>query len=159
MTDVPRVQGFASSAIPNDEREQYEALFDRVTGLPRWALLLDRTRVALARAQRVNRRVAVYVLDDVQTLSGSIPNIERFVAALRGKVRSDDTIARVADQTFVVMCNDLGRDQDAELVAQRLVQNNDVMCRLGIALSSGGDDAPTLLTTAIKEAMRNTPAA
>jgi hypothetical protein len=57
------------------------------------------------------------------------------------------------------MCNDLGRDQDAELVAQRLVQNNDVMCRLGIALSSGGDDAPTLLTTAIKEAMRNTPAA
>lgn len=158
MNEGPRVPRFTSSVIPDDERVQYEGLFDPLTGLPRWALLLDRTEVALARAQRVNRKVAVYVLADVQTYSGSTPNVERFVATMRSNLRSDDTIARVADQTFVAICNNIGRDKDAALVAQRLVQNTDVVCRLGIALSSGSDDAATLLSAAIKQAMRTSPA-
>jgi GGDEF domain-containing protein len=106
----------------------------------------------------VNRKVAVFVLDDVKTSSGSAPDMERFVTKLRGNVRSDDTIARVADQTFVVVCNNIGRDMDAALVAQRLVQNTEVICRLGISLSGDAEDASTLLTSAVKQAMRTTPA-
>ena len=148
----------ASNVIPQGDREQYEALFDPLTGLPRWALLIDRTDVALARARRVNRKVAVFVLDDVKTSSGAAPDIERFVTKLRGNVRSDDTIARVADHTFVVVCNNIGRDKDAALVAQRLVQNTEVVCRLGISLSGDDEDASALLTSAVKQAMRTTPA-
>jgi GGDEF domain-containing protein len=144
--------------IPNEERAQYEALFDPVTGLPQWALLLDRTEVALARAQRVNCKVAVCVLDDIRTDTGEPANVERFVATLRGKLRSDDTIGRVGDQTFVVVCNVIGRDKDAGLVAQRLLENVDVVCRVGVVQSRAGDDASTLLTTAIQQAMRITPA-
>jgi hypothetical protein len=51
---------------------QYERMFDRETGLPRWSLLLDRTTIALARAHRVNRVVAVFVLDD-RTFDGELP--------------------------------------------------------------------------------------
>src|SRR3990170_845517 len=105
------MQRLTSNVIPHDDCKQYEGLFDAVTGLPRWALLLDRTEVALARAQRANRKVAVFVLADVQTFSGAVTDVQRFVAALRGKVRSDDTIARVADQTFVIICNNIGRDK------------------------------------------------
>lgn len=152
------MQRLTGNVIPHDDCKQYEVLFDPVTGLPRWALLLDRTEVALARAQRVNRKVAVFVLDDVQTFSGAVPDMQRFVTMLRGKVRSDDTIARVTDRTFVIICNNIGRDKDAAMVAQRLVQNTDVVCRLGIALSSGGDDASSLLTNAVKQAVRTTPA-
>jgi GGDEF domain-containing protein len=153
------MQRVTSSVIPSEDCAQYEALFDPATRLPRWALLLDRTEVALARAQRVNRKVAVFVLDDVQSFSGALPDMARFVVALQGKVRSDDTIARVAERTFVVVCNNIGRDKDAALVAQRLVQHTDVVCRLGIALSGAGDDAPTLLSSAVKQAMRTSPAA
>ena len=148
----------AGDVIPPGDREQYEALFDPLTGLPRWALLVDRTDVALARARRVNQKVAVFVLDDVKTSSGAAPDIDRFVTKLRGNVRSDDTIARVADQTFVVLCNNIGRDKDAALVAQRLVQNTEVVCRLGISLSNDDEDASSLLTGAVKQAMRSRPA-
>jgi GGDEF domain-containing protein len=157
MNEGPRVR-LSNSVVPSEERAQYEALFDPSTGLPTWALLLDRTEVALARAERVNRKVAVFALEGVETTSGSAPDVGRFVSTLRANLRSDDTIARVADRTFVVVCNNIGRDKDAVVVAQRLVQNSDVVCQLGIALSSGGDDAPTLLTAAIKQAMRTAPA-
>ena len=66
MREGPRAQRFNHSVIPNDERVQYDALFDPITGLPQWALLVDRTEVALARALRVSCKVAVCVLDDVQ---------------------------------------------------------------------------------------------
>jgi GGDEF domain-containing protein len=152
---VPRE---ANNVIPQGDREQYEALFDPLTGLPRWALLIDRADVALARARRVNRKVAVFVLEDVKTSSGAAPDVERFVTMLQANVRSDDTIARVADQTFVVVCNNIGRDKDAALVAQRLVQNTEVVCRLGISISGDDGDASSLLTSAVQQAMRTTPA-
>jgi GGDEF domain-containing protein len=149
----------AGNAIPMQDREQYKALFDPVTGLPRWALLIDRTQIALARAQRVNRKVAVFVLDEVEAFSGAPADARRFASTLCSKVRTDDTVARVAEQTFVVVCNSISRDKDAALVAQRLLQHADVVCRLGVALGGGNDDALGLVSAAMKEALRSTPAA
>jgi len=137
---------------------RYDALFDPATGLPHWALLIDRTEVALARALRVNCKVAVCVLDDVQADTAATPDVEQFVAQLRGSLRSDDTIGRIGDRTFVVVCNNIGRDKDAGMVAQRLLENFDVECRVGVVLSRGGDDASTLLTSAVKQAMRTASA-
>jgi GGDEF domain-containing protein len=97
----------------------------------------------------VNCKVAVCVLDDVQNESGEPPNVEQFVATLRGKLRSDDTIGRVGDQTFVVVCNEIERDKDTGMVAERLLENLGIVCRPGVVQSRGGDDASTLLTTAI----------
>ena len=84
--------------------------------------------------------------------------VGHFVAQLRGNLRSDDTIGRIGDRTFVVVCNNIGREKDAGMVAQRLLENVDVECRVGVVLSRGGDDASSLLTTAVKQAMRTTPA-
>ena len=103
-------------------------------------------------------KVAVCVLDDVQTDSDETPDVEHFVAQLRGNLRSDDTIGRIGDRTFVVVCNNIGREKDAGMVTERLLENVDVECRVGVVLSRGGDDASSLLTTAVKRAMRTTPA-
>ena len=141
-----------TGAIPNDERAQYDALFDPDTGLPRWAILLDRTDVAIASARRINRRFATFVLADVVTLDGASPNVEQFVESLRGKIRSDDTIARIAEHSFILLCGNLRSDADAESVARRLGHDDNFGFRMGFALSGGDADAETLLSAAIRAA-------
>jgi GGDEF domain-containing protein len=131
---------------------QYERMFDRETGLPRWPLLIDRTTIALARANRVNRVVSVFVLDDPRTFDGDLPDFPDLAKRLTARVRPDDTVARVARRTFVVVCNDIRRDQDAAAVAQRLVHNSEVIARLGVALGGPGDTAESLLDRALDQA-------
>jgi GGDEF domain-containing protein len=131
---------------------QYERMFDRETGLPRWPLLLDRTTIALARAHRVNRVVAVFVFDDPRTFDGELPDFRDLGQRLHSRVRPDDTVARVARRSFVVVCNDIRRDQDAATVAQRLLQSSGVIARLGVALGVPGDSAESLLTRALDQA-------
>ena len=67
-------------------------------------------------------------------------------------------MGRIGDRTFVVVCNSIGREKDAGMVTQRMLENVDVECRVGIYSAAGGDDASSLLTTAVKQAMRTTPA-
>lgn len=136
---------------------QYDRMFDRETGLPRWPLLLDRTAIALARAHRVNRVVAVFVLDDPRTFDGDLPDFNDLGHRLMARVRPDDTVARVARRTFVVVCNDIRRDQDAAAVAQRLVHNSAVIARLGVALGVPGDTPESLVERALDQAALTTP--
>jgi hypothetical protein len=131
---------------------QYERMFDRESGLPRWPLLLDRTTIALARAHRVNRVVAVFVLDDPHTFDGELPDFRELGQRLVARIRPDDTVARVARRTLVVVCNDIRRDQDAALVAQRLLQSSSVIAHLGVSLGVPGDTPDSLLARALDQA-------
>jgi GGDEF domain-containing protein len=133
----------------------YDRMFDRETGLPRWPLLLDRASIALARAHRVNRVVAAFVLDDPRAFDGDLPDFREVARRLVARVRPDDTVARVARRTFVVVCNDIRRDQDAAAVAQRLLHNSGVVARLGVALGVPGDTSETLLERALDQAAIN----
>ena len=127
------------------ERARYETLLDSLTGLPRWALLIDRTAVALARARRTERQVAVLVLDDPHFRDGP-RDILQVVAAIQSRIRPDDTLARIGDRRFAVVCNDISQDEDAALVARRLIFNAGLLCGLGVAL--GTDEAPPELVIA-----------
>jgi GGDEF domain-containing protein len=131
---------------------QYERMFDRETGLPRWPLLLDRTTIALARAHRVNRVVAAFVFDDPRGFDGELPAFRELGQRFVDRVRPDDTVARVARRTFVVVCNDIRRDEDAAVVAQRLLQNSGVFARLGVSLGVPGDTPDSLLARALEQA-------
>src|SRR5947207_10956132 len=86
------------------ERARYELLLDSLTGLPRWALLIDRTAVSLARARRTGNQIAVFVLDDPRYSAGP-PDIVRIAKVLESRVRPDDTLARIGDRRFAVVCN------------------------------------------------------
>jgi hypothetical protein len=133
---------------------QYHRMFDRQTGLPRWPLLLDRTSIALARAGRGDRVVAVFVLEDPRQFDGTVPDFPDLAQRLQSWVRPDDTVARPAHRTFVVVCNEIARDQDAAGVARRLVQSSGVLCKLGVALGGPDDSAQSLIERALGEAGR-----
>ena len=134
------------------ERTRHAALLDPVTGLPKWELLLDRLDVALAHCRRTGLLVAVFVLDSPKPYEGHDMDVAALAGMLRASVRACDTLARVGARRFAVVCNDIRVDEDAALVARRLVNRAGVICRLGIALGTTGDTAEALLREAVAEA-------
>jgi GGDEF domain-containing protein len=139
-------------AIPRAAREQYGGLFDPVTGLPGWALLLDRTRVALARAARAQRYVAVLVLHEVAWPPGRGGDFTSLATHFSACVRPDDTVARVADRTFVVVCSNIRDNGEVARIAQRLVQGAGIQCNLGKVLATFEADPEATIVRALDEA-------
>jgi GGDEF domain-containing protein len=105
---------------------RYEELFDAATRLPRAALLRDRLEMALARASRTRRCVGVLFVDVSvpEDLRGGgrspIVALPLIAGRLRSAVRPDDTVARVGEYEFVVVCNDLVDEVDLATVVERL---------------------------------------
>jgi GGDEF domain-containing protein len=130
----------------------HQQLLDGMTKLPGPALLIDRTRVAIARAGRSQRTVAVIVFDEVRRADGHSQDFVTFVDLLRRSVRADDTVARLSGLTFVVVLNDISDPDRPARVAQRLLQSAGVQCRLGISLGTAPTSAEELLSIALREA-------
>jgi diguanylate cyclase (GGDEF)-like protein len=108
---------------------QHIAHHDPLTGLPNRQLLADRMKQALARAQRSRGKVAVLFLD----LDGFKPindelgheagdaALREVTSRLSAVVRSEDTLARVGGDEFVILLSDLSDSAKdaAELVANK----------------------------------------
>lgn len=138
------------------ERARYETLLDSLTGLPRWGLLIDRTAVALARARRAGTTVAVFVIDEPH-FPDQPYDVLAVTKALRDRLRPDDTLARIGDRRFAVVCNDIGEDQDAALVAGRLIWGIGIVCGLGIALGNDDDPPELVIARALLAALPREP--
>jgi diguanylate cyclase (GGDEF)-like protein/PAS domain S-box-containing protein len=125
------------SAVLHDIRERkafehrlaHQATHDPLTGLPNRTLLLDRLEMALARARRHHRRIAVLFLDldHFKVVNDSLGHGlgDRLLVAIAGRLRAtlrpDDTVARFGGDEFVVLCEDLAGRADAVAVAERLL--------------------------------------
>ena len=85
--------------VPEFDRRQYEALFEPGTRLPKRALLIDRVGVAILRARRINRFVAVMVLSNIRSCTmNSAVDVKTVAQMLQYRLRPDDTVARVGDR-------------------------------------------------------------
>jgi diguanylate cyclase (GGDEF)-like protein/PAS domain S-box-containing protein len=126
---------FVSSVVRDiSERKQFEAQLeheathDPLTGLPNRTLLLDRLTVALARADRHEKGVAVLFLDldrfkVVNDSLGHGVGDRLLVAAaerLSAALRPGDTVARFGGDEFVILCEDLDDKGDADVIAERV---------------------------------------
>jgi GGDEF domain-containing protein len=103
--------------------EQYRDLFDPETGLAGDLLLRDRLSIGLARARRFNRCVLVVWFQIAPTgdREDTGPAAVRALAGgLQDAVRPDDTVARVGEWEFVVLCNDLAHEDAVERIVRRL---------------------------------------
>ena len=123
----PRVSvGGDARPLPSDlEARQYEALRDPPTRLPLSALLIDRVAVAIARAQRANRCVAVLVLSNIRSCTPSITvDLRGLAQTLQHRLRPDDTVARVGDSALVVVCDAIGTDEEARRIARRVMEEH-----------------------------------
>jgi diguanylate cyclase (GGDEF)-like protein len=147
----------------------HQAFHDSLTKLPNRALLLDRLTHALARQERRPGDTAVLFVDIdrfkwVNDSLGHAVGDELLVAIaerLQTVVRAGDTVGRFGGDEFVVLCEELGDDEDVAAVAERLAravgepfevhdQTIAVTASIGIALARavGRDTAEALLRDA-----------
>jgi diguanylate cyclase (GGDEF)-like protein/PAS domain S-box-containing protein len=131
--DVGRVTHFVSTGrdiserMAAQERMQYLAQHDVLTGLPNRALFLDRLQQALARARWHNRRVAVLFidLDRFKHINDSLGHHigDRLLIELGGRLeynlRDGDTVAHFGGDEFVILLADLASAQDVSPIARK----------------------------------------
>ncbi|RBY93853.1 hypothetical protein DQ244_00245 [Blastococcus sp. TBT05-19] len=143
------------------------ALHDPLTGLPNRNLLLDRLDQSLAAAERAQRRMAVLYCDldgfkPVNDSAGHAAGDEVLVEASRrlaAAIRPGDTVARIGGDEFVVLCPEVGSEQAAQVIADRITAafeqplrrtngaEHAVGISIGVALCGPGDTADTALAT------------
>jgi diguanylate cyclase (GGDEF)-like protein len=136
-----------------------QLLRDPLTGLPSRLLFLNRLSGAVDRLQRrPGRYVAVLFLDldRFKVINDSLghPAGDQLILAvaerLQHSLRRQETIARFGGDEFAVLCEDLGDEQDAVAVAERLLKSfglpfhlahGDVVssASIGIALATDPD--------------------
>ncbi|HEX7048145.1 MAG TPA: EAL domain-containing protein [Gammaproteobacteria bacterium] len=120
-----------SERIRAQEKLEYMAHHDAVTGLPNRVLLLDRVSQALARAQRDNRAVAVLFidLDGFKAINDTVGHHfgDRFLgevaARLQNTVRDEDTVARLGGDEFGIVLEGMNSMTDISKVARKLIRD------------------------------------
>jgi diguanylate cyclase (GGDEF)-like protein/PAS domain S-box-containing protein len=151
-----------------EERIEFQAYHDMLTGLPNRLLLRDRLSVAMAHAQRRRQHLALMFLDldhfklinDTLGHSTGDRLLQDLAQRLGGCVRQDDTVARVGGDEFTLLFPGLGKGLDAVRMAQKILKSLaqpffleghelHVTASIGIAIyPEDGKDAETLLSNA-----------
>ena len=182
MTITPVTQDFGGAtdtyfiAIKQDiterkaaeERVQYLAYYDALTGLPNRTLLQDRLSKALASARRQKNKVALLFLDldRFKTINDSLGHsvgdlvLKQVAERLKKWAREQDTVARMGGDEFLIVLTAVKEVADAAVAAERIrnamtaefvVQGHslDISCSVGISIfAEHGTDGETLIKNA-----------
>jgi diguanylate cyclase (GGDEF)-like protein/PAS domain S-box-containing protein len=147
------------------ERVQYLAYYDALTGLPNRTLLQDRLTKALASARRQKDKLALLFLDldRFQDINDSLGHsvgdlvLKEVGKRLKTWAREQDTVARVGGDEFLIVLTAVKEDADAAVAAKRLmdtitaefvVQGHSfgITCSVGISIfPEHGRDGETLI--------------
>jgi diguanylate cyclase (GGDEF)-like protein/PAS domain S-box-containing protein len=151
-----------------EERVQYLAYYDALTGLPNRTLLQDRLSKALASARRQKDKVALLFLDldRFKNINDSLGHsvgdllLQDVAERLKRSAREQDTVARLAGDEFLIVLTDVKDIPDAAVAAERfmdamtaefVVQSHplSISCSLGISIfPEHGADGETLIKNA-----------
>jgi diguanylate cyclase (GGDEF)-like protein len=148
----------------SSDQSREAAMHDGLTGLPNRTLLMQRLEHAFLRAERSGKTIAVFFVDLdkfklINDTYGHRVGDELLVAVgqrLAGVLRPGDTLARLAGDEFVVLCEDLDDPAQADAIAVRFdaalarplaladIELN-IHGSIGIACNRPGDDEPEAL--------------
>ena len=151
-----------------EERVQFLAYSDALTGLPNRTLLQDRLTKALASARRQKQKVALLFvdLDRFKNINDSIGHsfgdllLQEVAERLKSWAREQDTVARVGGDEFVVVLTNVKEIPDAAVAAERLMsvmaaefvvqgRRFSVGCSIGISIfPEHGTEGETLIKNA-----------
>jgi len=151
-----------------EERVQFLAYYDALTGLPNRSLLQDRLAKALAAARRQENKLALLYLDldrfkDINdSLGHSVGDLflQEVAERLKTWAREQDTVARLGGDEFLIMLTHVKDAPDAAVAAERLmdamtaefvVQGHplNIGCSIGISIfPEHGADADHLIKNA-----------
>ena len=170
MLDIAtNMAGIAIERKLAEDRIQFMATHDALTGLPNRTLLKDRLNQAILVAKRFGRGVAVVFvdLDNFKVVNDSLGHnagdeLLRTVAGrILSQVRAADTVVRIGGDEFVIVLCD--QDQEAPSLSATLTRIQDAIAEpvesegrsfrvtssLGVAsYPADGDDAEALLSNA-----------
>jgi diguanylate cyclase (GGDEF)-like protein/PAS domain S-box-containing protein len=113
-----------------EQQRWHQANHDALTDLPNRVLFNDRLSLAILHAHRRRQSLAVMFLDldhfkRVNDTLGHSAGDELLVKAadrIRRCIRSDDTVARVGGDEFLLLLNGIGREADAATMARKILQ-------------------------------------
>jgi diguanylate cyclase (GGDEF)-like protein/PAS domain S-box-containing protein len=151
-----------------EERVQYLAYYDALTGLPNRTLLQDRLAKALAAARRHKHKVALLFLDldtfkDINdSLGHSVGDLllQEVAERLKKWGREQDTVARLGGDEFLITVTQVEDLTDVAVAAERLmdamtapfvVQGHslNIGCSIGVSIfPEHGTDCETLIKNA-----------
>ncbi len=111
------------------DRMRHLAYHDGLTDLPNRQLFSDRLAQALKYAERNKRQLALLFvdLDRFKTINDTLGHrvgdkvLEMAAERMRACVRDADTLARLGGDEFTVILQDIGTQLDAELVAEKIL--------------------------------------
>ena len=115
--------------VEREDELTHHALLDTLTGLANRTLLLDRLEGALARRARTDSAMGVFFIDidGFKMVNDSLGHaagdelLVKIADRMAGRLRSTDTLARLAGDEFVVLSEDLVRGDDGAVLAERLL--------------------------------------
>jgi diguanylate cyclase (GGDEF)-like protein/PAS domain S-box-containing protein len=163
---VSQIQDISEQKL-DAERLTAMTLHDPLTGLANRVLFADRLAHAVERGRRSKERIAVLFIDfdRFKAVNDSLGHaagdelLRQAAGRMRRAVRPADTIARLGGDEFTVLCEDLGRVDDASWVASRVSEElerpflvfgtqRSIGVSIGIAVAASHDTAETVLAKA-----------
>lgn len=166
---VRRMTGTTSNITARktaEERVEFLATRDVLTGLPNRMLLHDRLELGLANAVRKASKLAFMFidLDRFKSINDTLGHdvgdelLKRVAGRLSACVRASDTVARLGGDEFAIILENLSTDgQEAQSVAEKMIaslaapmqigENQlNTSCSLGISVyPTDGEDSQTLM--------------
>lgn len=151
-----------------EERIEHQAYHDALTGLPNRTLFGDRLSMAIARARRSQKLIAVIFLDldffkEINDTAGHAAGdrLLRDVATrLRSSIRAEDTVARMGGDEFLLLLVEIPTRDDVLTITEKILaaveqpyelsgRRVQISASIGVALfPQDGEDPETLISNA-----------
>lgn len=112
-----------------EEQLKYQAHHDALTGLPNRVLLTDRISMAISRASRLEKKLALFYLDldNFKTINDSLGHaigdliLQQTTSRISKVFRNQDTLARLGGDEFVILVEDVSDEYHLINQAERLL--------------------------------------
>jgi diguanylate cyclase (GGDEF)-like protein/PAS domain S-box-containing protein len=168
LDDLAGDIGLAMAYIDKEEKLNFLAYYDALTGLCNRSVLVQRLKQEITYAHRRNRRAAVLFIDldnfkwvnDSQGHSAGDKLLATIASRLQQAVREEDTVARLGGDEFVMVLADQEPGDNLSAALERILEavarpvaldggEVDVSCSIGVSVyPEDGSDAETLIKNA-----------